>query len=443
MMTTFDDERIGFRFKGLPADSGELTLEELARQQRPLLTGGFSWPAMTLKLSAVRHNAALMAGYVRAHDLQIAPHLKTSMSPRLAGIAEEAGIWGVTVATPFQARVFMAAGADSLFLANELVEPEFARQISRWQLAADHRFVCYVDSLRGVQLLDENAVDGLDVVIELGHTAGRAGVRSLTDVVAIARAVKDSSYLRLRGVGGYEGSVSHGRSPLDLEAVRNYLGSLANAVRLTAPYCAAELPVIASAGGSLFFDCVADILAPANFPDLNVVTVIRSGAYLTHDSDFYARRSPLDGGRRLQAERAAADLPAGSASDDGDDGDDDGDRDSLLPSIEVWAQILSRPEPGLVIAGAGRRDVNTDSGLPLPARSVPAGGTDFRDVSHWSVFELNDQHAFIEVPVEDPSRPGDLVTLAISHPCTLHQRWSAPLLIDDEDRVVGIARSYF
>lgn len=436
MISTFDDERIGFLFKGLPADAADLTLTELSSQRRHLLTGGFSWPAMTLRQSAVEHNAALMARYVREHDLQIAPHLKTSMSPRLAMIAEAAGTWGVTVANPFQAQVFMAAGAESIFMANELVEPDFARRISSWQRAEGHRFVCYVDSLRGVQILDENAADGLDVVIEIGHAGGRAGVRDLADVATIARAVGESKNLRLRGVGGYEGSVSKGRSEEDIAAVRDYLGMLAEALRLMVPRCAPGLPVIASAGGSLYFDCVADVLAPANFPDLDVVTVIRSGAYLTHDSDFYARRSPLDGDLKRQAESGAGNPAAGSAA-----GHPDPDR--LLPSIEIWAQILSRPEPGLIIAGAGRRDVNTDSGLPLPRRLVPAGGSQFRDVSDWKVFQLNDQHAFIEVPEDDPAQPGDLVTLAISHPCTLHQRWSAPLLIDDETHVVGIARSYF
>lgn len=418
MITAFDDERIGFRYKGLPADAADLTLGELAGQQRPLLSGGFSWPAMTLRLSAVEHNADLMSRYVRSHQLQIAPHLKTSMSPKLAGIAEAAGIWGVTLANPFQARVFMAAGAKSIFLANEVLEPAFIRGISAWQSAADRRFICYVDSLRGVQILDQYATDGLEVVIEIGHSGGRAGVRTLEEAANIAKAVRQAKNLHLRGVGGYEGSVSHGRSAEDVAAVRQYLQTMAEALRIVAADCTSGAPVIASAGGSLYFDCVADVLGPENFNDLDVLTIIRSGAYLTHDSDFYARRSPLDSGRNESVGQ-------------------------LLPSIEVWAQILSRPEPGLVIAGAGRRDVNSDSGLPLPRSVVPFDRSARRDVSNWNVFELNDQHAFIQVPEDDPAQPGDLVTLAISHPCTLHQRWSAPLLIDDDDRVVGIARSYF
>ena len=431
MITTTNDEWIGHQFKGLPADAAELTLAQLAQERRPLFTGGFSWPAMTIRLTAVEHNAALMADYVRSHGLQIAPHLKTSMSPRLAIIAEANGIWGVTVATPFQARVFMGAGADSIFLANELVERDFARQVSAWQRQQGRRFLCYVDSVRGVEILDQHAVDGLDVVIELGHKGGRAGVRTLTEVSAVARAVKGSRNLRLRGVGGYEGSVSHERDAGGMRAVRNYLRTLADAVRLAAPDCVPDLPIVVSAGGSLYFDCVAEILAPEQFPELDVTTIIRSGAYLTHDSNFYARRSPLDGDLHQNEADTESVTPADRAPD------------RLLPSIEVWGQVLSRPEATLVIVGAGRRDVNTDSGLPMPTRAVSSSETDSRLLRDWSLHQLNDQHAFIEVPAEDPARPGDLVALAISHPCTLHQRWSAPLLLDDEDRVVDIARSYF
>ena len=36
------------------------------------------------------------------------------------------------------------------------------------------------------------------------------------------------------------------------------------------------------------------------------------------------------------------------------------------PALEVWARVVSRPEPGLVLLDAGRRDVSHDAGLPVP-----------------------------------------------------------------------------
>ena len=47
----------------------------------------------------------------------------------------------------------------------------------------------------------------------------------------------------------------------------------------------------------------------------------------------------------------------------------------LRPALELWAQVLSRPEPGLALLGAGRRDVGFDKGLPVPLRIVRRGMT--------------------------------------------------------------------
>ena len=77
-----------------------------------------------------------------------------------------------------------------------------------------------------------------------------------------------------------------------------------------------------------------------------VQVILRSGAYLTYDHGFYGTVSP--------AGRGAAGAPV------------------LRPALELWAQVLSRPEPGLALLGAGRRDVGFDKGLPVPLRVLGA-----------------------------------------------------------------------
>ena len=37
----------------------------------------------------------------------------------------------------------------------------------------------------------------------------------------------------------------------------------------------------------------------------------------------------------------------------------------MISAIEVWAPVLSRPEPDRVIVGLGKRDVSYDAGLPV------------------------------------------------------------------------------
>src|SRR5699024_3330705 len=55
-----------------------------------------------------------------------------------------------------------------------------------------------------------------------------------------------------------------------------------------------------SAGGSAYFDLVADAFAPLT----GMRRILRSGAYIVHDSGFYRGISPLDTTRDLAEEEA-------------------------------------------------------------------------------------------------------------------------------------------
>ncbi|ASO21747.1 D-serine deaminase-like pyridoxal phosphate-dependent protein [Actinoalloteichus hoggarensis] len=420
------DGPIGWRFKGMPADAAARTLDEFGGRGGNLFDAGFAWPQLVLRESALRHNAALMARYTAEHGMSLAPHLKTTTSPELAEYALREGAWGVTVANPYQARVFMAAGHRRILLANELVDRDFARQVVEWLAADEARdFYCYVDSVAGVAVLAE-ALEGsacsrpLPVLIEVGHAGGRAGCRSLDTVAAVRDAVASAGRLALAGVAGYEGSVSHSRDEASLTAVAEYLRSLRRAMELVLPRADARLAEhVISAGGSFYFDVVAAELGGLA-GERPVRLIARPGAYLTHDNGVYEARSPLDGG--------------GTATDS---------VARLRPSIEVWAPVLSRPEPGLAILGAGRRDLNFDQGMPVPLEVRDHAGRSARSVEGWTVTALNDQHAFVTVPADARLGPSDLVRLGVSHPCTAHDRWLTAVIATDDDTVVSVARCYF
>ncbi|MFE3286526.1 amino acid deaminase, partial [Streptomyces sp. NPDC059233] len=151
------DEPVDHRFKGLPPDAqaARLTVGELARQRRGIHTGGFTTPVLTLDADALEHNLAALGAYAARHDLAFAPHGKTCMSPQLFNRQLDHGAWGITAAVPHQARVYRAFGIQRIFLANELVDPAALRWVAG-ELASDpdFRFVCYVDSVRGVHLMD-------------------------------------------------------------------------------------------------------------------------------------------------------------------------------------------------------------------------------------------------------------------------------------------------
>lgn len=306
-------EPVDHRFKGLPPDAASLglTVGALAAERRDLYTGGFTTPVLTLDAEALEHNLTALGTYAARHDLAFAPHGKTCMAPQLFRRQLEHGAWGITAAVPHQVRVYRAFGIQRIFLANELVDPAALRWVAA-ELAADagFRFLCYVDSVRGVQLMDR-ALQGqpqvVDVVVELGAGEGaRTGARTDEDCRAVADAVAETSTLRLVGVAGYEAEVPDA----DPDSVHAYLRRLtALAVEFDkAGRFARTDEIVVSAGGSAWFDAVADVFA--ELPELSrpVLRLLRSGAYVSHDHGWYTRLTPSTGSPR----RAACAPPSGS-----------------------------------------------------------------------------------------------------------------------------------
>ena len=114
------------------------------------------------------------------------------------------------------------------------------------------------------------------------------------------------------------------------------------------------------------------------------------------------------------------------------------------PALQVWAQVQSLPEPGLMVAGFGKRDVSHDLDLPvleawyrpgLHTRPVPLAGC--------RLLRLYDQHACIAVPEDAALAIGDLVAVGVSHPCTTFDKWPLLALIDDDYRVLDGIRTFF
>ena len=416
-----DGERLDHRFKGLPPDAAGLTAGELAAQRRDLFDGGFTTPLLVLSGEALEHNLDLLEHYTAAHGLAFAPHGKTSMAPQLFAAQLARGAWGITVAVPHQLRVCREFGVPRVFLANEVVDPAALRWIGE-QLDADPQFelIVYVDSPRGVQLADAalraaGTRRRLDVVVELGGGDGaRTGVRTEAQATAVAEAVAEAGTLRLVGVAGYEGEVP-AADPQSVRAWLRRLVALAASLDAAGRFAGAER-IVLSAGGSAWFDAVADVFA--DLPQLSrpVLKLLRSGAYVSHDDDHYRRITPFN---RVPEEGA------------------------LEPAFRLWTQVVSRPEPGQAFLNAGKRDAPYDLGLPRVAAVRSARDGSVRTPADGvAVVKLSDQHAWLAMPDGDPLEVGDWVALALSHPCTTFEKW--PLIpVTRDGRVTEFVRTFF
>jgi D-serine deaminase-like pyridoxal phosphate-dependent protein len=411
------EERVDHRFKGLPPDAAGLTVAELTAQRRNLFTDGFATPVLALSAERLEHNLALMETYTVRHGLVFAPHGKTSMAPQLFQRQIEHGAWGITLAVPHQVRVARAFGSRRIFLANELVDPAALRWIAG-ELAADgdFRFICYVDSVRGVELMDaalQGAGRPVEVVVELAAGEGaRTGVRTEAECAAVADAVAATRTLRLVGVAGYEGEVPQA----DTERVHAWLRRL---VALAVDFDRAGRfkgldEIVVSAGGSAWFDAVADVFA--EIPELGapVLKLLRSGAYVSHDDGHYRKLTPFT---RVPEEGA------------------------LEPAFRLWAQVVSRPSPEQAFANAGKRDAAYDLDLPF-AQVVRRGDTE-RPASGIEITGLSDQHAWIRTAPEADLEVGDWLGMGLSHPCTSFDKWQLIPVAEADGTVVDYIRTFF
>lgn len=416
-LTRLAEERVDHRFKGLPPDAEGLTVGELAAQRRNLFTDGFTTPVLALSAERLEHNLRLMETYAARHGLAFAPHGKTSMAPQLFHRQIEHGAWGITLAVPHQVRVARAYGIQRVFLANELVDTAALKWVAG-QLDADpgFRFLCYVDSVRGVELMDE-ALSGasrpVDVVVELAAGEGaRTGVRTEAECAAVADAVAGARTLRLAGVAGYEGEVPRA----DPERVRSWLRRLvALAVDFDRAGRFAGLDeIVVSAGGSAWFDAVADVFA--GIPELSspVLKLLRSGAYVSHDDGHYRELTPFN---RVPEEGA------------------------LEPAFRLWTQVVSRPSPEQAFTNAGKRDAAYDLDLPF-AQVVRRDGGE-RPADGISVTGLSDQHAWLRTDAEAGLEVGDWVGLGLSHPCTSFDKWVLIPVAEADGTVVDYIRTFF
>jgi D-serine deaminase-like pyridoxal phosphate-dependent protein len=179
---------------------------------------------------------------------------------------------------------------------------------------------------------------------------------------------------------------------------------------------------------------VAEELAPLTQGDSGpgALVILRSGAYVAHDEGFYRERTPYN--------RSGSDV-AGVVLEG-----------ELRAALEVWAQVLSVPEPGLALVGMGKRDVPYDLDLPF-VRAVRRGGpteaggsaSDAPDGMRdgMRVTKVQDQHAYLSIEPGVGLRPGDLVSFGISHPCTAFDKWRVIPVVDDDYVVIDLIKTYF
>ncbi len=444
------DSPLDDTLKGLPPGARGLKLRDVGKQAWNVLAQDLPLPLALLRKSALDHNDRWMREYLGTWQASLAPHGKTTMCPQLFAQQLAGGAWGITLATLQQVLVARRFGVPRIVLANQLVGPAAVQAIGRMQLEdPDFDFYCLVDSAAGVRDLaagverwkqlppaahtdphpgplptGERGNDRLQVLLEIGAKGGRTGCRTVAEALELSEQIAATPGLALRGVEGFEGLLAADTPAAMLDAVRAFLDRMVE----VASECDrrgffAPGEVLLSAGGSNYYDLCVERLSLAKLSRPTRI-VVRSGCYLTQDSQLYRQAHE----RLHERSPRARELGPG-----------------LQNALEVWSYVQSRPEPTRAVLAFGRRDAGFDCGLPQPLvwhrpdrpglpQPLPAGHV---------LAGLNDQHALLDLPADSPLAVGDMVACGISHPCTTFDKWQFLPVVDDEYRVVGGVRTFF
>ncbi len=417
--------------KGLGSFEQALEPEAIRKLGWNLLREDLSLPSAVLYEDNLLHNLRWMQQFVTEYGVKLAPHGKTTMAPKLFEMQLGAGAWGITLATAHQTLVAYRHGVRRVLMANQLIGKENMAIISRLLEDSAFEFYCLVDSVAQIEQLGafySKRGQRLNVLIELGVTGGRTGVRDhgIRDVgihehdqlnSVLAALMRWNQSLALSGIEIYEGVLD------DEPSIRAFLQRAVTVTqRLFAENRFQRAPILLSGAGSAWYDVVADVFSSAEFGD-SVEIVLRPGCYLTHDIGVYREAQAKIQQRNPIAHRM---------------------RSGLLPALQVWTYVQSIPEARRAIITLGKRDAAFDAGLPTPALHFrPETAAPGTAPAHWSLTKMMDQHAYMQIEAEDDLRVGDMIGFDISHPCLTFDKWRTLPILNAQYDVIDVIQTFF
>ena len=195
-MTNLDEFEVGY---DIPAKPG---MDEADIQT----------PSLVLDLDALERNIKKMGDYAKAHGMRHRTHGKMHKSVDVQRLQEKlGGACGVCCQKVSEAEVFARGGIKDILVSNQVRDPAKIDRLARLpKLGA--RTICCVDDLANVADLSSAAQKHgteIECLVEIDCGAGRCGVTTTSDVVAIAKAIDGAEGLKFSGLQAYQGAMQH------------------------------------------------------------------------------------------------------------------------------------------------------------------------------------------------------------------------------------------
>ena len=334
-------------------------------------------PCLVLDLDALERNIIKMGQFAKDKNMRHRVHGKMHKSVDVALLQEKlGGSCGVCCQKVSEAEAFVRGGIKDVLVSNQVRDPAKIDRLARLpKLGA--RAICCVDDLANIVDLSTAAVKHgtqIECLVEIDCGAGRCGVQSAEDVVAIATAIDAAEGLKFAGLQAYQGAMQH------LDDYQERKAKIEIAVAMVAEAVAAlksvglECDIVGGGGtGSYYFE-----------GESGVYNELQCGSYAFMDAD-YGRILDRDGKRIDQGEWQNA--------------------------LFLLTSVMSHAKADKAICDAGLKAQSVDSGLP-----VIFGRTDVEYV------KCSDEHGVIADP-DGVLKVGDKLKLVPGHcdpTCNVH-----------------------
>jgi len=288
-------------------------------------------PCLVVDLDALEHNITKMGKLAKDMNVRHRVHGKMHKSVDVALLQERlGGSCGVCCQKVSEAEAFVRGGIKDVLVSNQVRDPAKIDRLARLpKLGA--RTICCVDDIDNVADLSAAAVrhgTTIECLVEIDCGAGRCGVTSTADVIAIAKAIDAADGLTFSGLQAYQGAMQHldrfedRKAKIDIAVamVRDAVDGL-KAEGL-------ECDIVGGGGtGSYMFEGKS-----------GVYNELQCGSYAFMDAD-YGRILDQNGNRI--------------------------DRGEWKNSLFILTSIMSHAKADKAICDAGLKAQSVDSGLPF------------------------------------------------------------------------------
>ena len=334
-------------------------------------------PCLILDLDALERNIRKMGDHAKAMGMRHRVHGKMHKSVDVALLQERlGGSVGVCCQKVSEAEVFARGGIRDVLVSNQVRDPAKIDRLARLpKLGA--RAICCVDDIANVADLSAAAVrhgTAIECLVEIDCGAGRCGVKTTPEVIAIAKAIAAAPGLKFSGIQAYQGAMQHmdryedRKAKIDLAVAQ--VKDAVDGLKAEGLDC----DIVGGGGtGSYYFEGSS-----------GVYNELQCGSYAFMDAD-YGRILDKDGNRIDQGEWENA--------------------------LFLLTSVMSHAKADKAICDAGLKVQSVDSGLP-----VIFGRRDVKYV------KCSDEHGVIDDPA-GVLKVNDRLRLVPGHcdpTCNLH-----------------------